>query len=124
MRDARSVLPVDELLRWVERASTVLAGRWKSAILWLLIAQPRRYNEFVRALPGISPKVLTHQLRELERDGILTRDARQAGPKHVVYSLTPLGAQLGPVLAALECWARDHHAWRAAASGRCATPVR
>ena len=78
----------------VERLLAVIGGKWKVLMLRELFAGPRRHAQLERALPGISQKVLTAQLRELELDGAVQR--RDLGTKrpHVEYSLTPFGEQL------------------------------
>lgn len=67
-----------------------------------------RFNELMRALKGVTQKVLTSQLRELEDDGILSRKIYAEVPPRVEYSLTPLGETLVPVLNKLEEWAQVH----------------
>jgi DNA-binding HxlR family transcriptional regulator len=78
----------------VERLLAVIAGKWKVLILRELFHGARRHGELCKALPGISQKVLTAQLRELELDGAVER--RDFGTKrpHVEYSLTPFGKKL------------------------------
>ena len=78
----------------VERLLAVIGGKWKVLIMRELFKGARRHAQICRALPGISQKVLTAQLRELELDGVLQR--RDFGTKrpHVEYSLTPFGEKL------------------------------
>ena len=78
----------------VERLLAVIGGKWKVLILRELFQGPRRHAQLARALAGISQKVLTAQLRELELDGALQR--RDFGTKlpRVEYSLTPFGERL------------------------------
>ena len=64
----------------VELTLDVVGGKWKPMILWLLRGQKRRFNDLQAAMPGITHKVLTHQLRELERDGIVTRTVTSEPP--------------------------------------------
>jgi DNA-binding HxlR family transcriptional regulator len=78
----------------VERLLAVIAGKWKVLILRELFKGPRRHAQLGRALPGISQKVLTAQLRELELDGALQRKAFESKRPHVEYSLTPFGERL------------------------------
>jgi DNA-binding HxlR family transcriptional regulator len=98
----------------IEAAAAVLCRRWKPSILWALGAGPRRYNALAAALSHVTPKVLTEQLRELMRDGLVARTAHQSGPKHVEYALTPAGAAMLPTLAAMDAWGR---AWAGGARG-------
>ncbi|NEW27660.1 winged helix-turn-helix transcriptional regulator [Nocardia cyriacigeorgica] len=87
---------------------SVLNGKWKLLILWPLSERPRRFGELRRAVPGVTEKVLTTQLRELEADGIVHREVYDEVPPRVEYSLTPLGALLNDALLPLEAWGREH----------------
>ena len=78
----------------VERLLAVIAGKWKVLILRELFKGARRHAQLCRALPGISQKVLTSQLRELELDGALQRQDFPTKRPHVEYSLTPFGERL------------------------------
>jgi DNA-binding HxlR family transcriptional regulator len=78
----------------VERLLAVIAGKWKVLILRELFHGARRHAQLAKALPGISQKVLTAQLRELELDGAVERKDFQAKRPHVEYSLTPFGERL------------------------------
>jgi DNA-binding HxlR family transcriptional regulator len=100
----------------VEITLEVIAGRWMPAILWELRAGRRRYTELLASLPGVTHQVLTRQLRQLERDGIVTRTVRPGAARHVEYALSAFGRTLRPSLNALASWAKVHH--RVAAAGR------
>ena len=89
----------------VETTLSVIGGRWKVLILQPLFEGVKRFNELLRALPGITHKTLSQQLREMEADGIIHRKVYSQIPPRVEYSLTPLGKTLKPVLAALHNWA-------------------
>jgi DNA-binding HxlR family transcriptional regulator len=78
----------------VERLLAVIAGKWKVLILRELFHEPRRHAQLCNALPGISQKVLTAQLRELELDGAVQRKDFGTKRPHVEYSLTPFGVKL------------------------------
>lgn len=78
----------------VERLLAVMGGKWKVLILRELFHGARRHAQLCRALPGITQKVLTAQLRELELDGAVRRQALEAKRPHVEYSLTPFGKKL------------------------------
>ena len=67
-----------------------------------------RFSEIQRALEGITQKVLTNQLRELEADGLVFRRVYAEVPPRVEYSLTPLGETLIPILDNLQAWAKEH----------------
>jgi DNA-binding HxlR family transcriptional regulator len=90
----------------VELALSAIAGKWKPAILWELSAGPRRFGQLQAALPGISHKVLSQQLAQLHRDGMVERcdaDGDATG-----YTLTALGGTLRPALNALAQWGKEH----------------
>lgn len=80
---------------------TVLGGAWTPAVLWNLSGGPRRFNELMSDIPGISAKVLTTRLRELEDQGIVTRAVRPTSPPSVEYALTDLGGELIPAIEAI-----------------------
>ena len=88
----------------VERAAAVLCKRWKPALLCLIAAGHHRYTALARRLPAASSKMLTQQLRDLERDGLIDRVAHSRGRRHVEYTLTPAGEALRPVVEALAAW--------------------
>jgi DNA-binding HxlR family transcriptional regulator len=91
-------------------AATIAAigGRWKVVILWCLIGGKLRFSELLRKVPGISQKMLTEQLRELERHGLVTRTVYAEVPPRVEYAATPLGESLRPVITAMAEWGRLH----------------
>ena len=87
----------------------VVFSRWTTPILWALHTSGRqRFVELERRLPSISPKVLTQRLRQLERDGMVTRTYYPEVPPRVEYEITPLGLTLAPLFANLADWAKDH----------------
>jgi DNA-binding HxlR family transcriptional regulator len=86
----------------------MISDKWKVLIICKLIKGTLRFNELRRELQGVTQRVLTHQLRELEADGLVNRTVFAEVPPRVEYSLTPLGRTLIPVLENLELWARDH----------------
>lgn len=92
----------------LQAAVTAVCKRWKPVVLWLLLDGPRRYNALLAALDGVTPKVLTEQLRELEREALIARRVVAGRAKHVEYCLTPLGATLEPILVALHAWGAVH----------------
>jgi DNA-binding HxlR family transcriptional regulator len=87
-----------------ERTLDIIGGRWKVLILWQLFQGERRFSELFRALDGITQKMLTQQLRELEKDGIVHRQVYPQIPPKVEYSLTSLGESLKPVVEAMCEW--------------------
>lgn len=94
----------------VETTLKVIGGRWKVLIIRELIAGVKRFGELQRALNGITQKMLTQQLRELEEDGIIHREVYPQIPPKVEYSLTPLGESLKPILYAMHEWGIQHSA--------------
>lgn len=85
-----------------------LGGRWKVLILRELFTGVKRFGQLQRALTGITQKVLTQQLRELEDDGLIQRRIYPEIPPKVEYSLTPHGQTLWPVLEAMHHWGLRH----------------
>lgn len=77
-------------------------------VIGCLKAEPRRFQALKRAIDGISQTMLTRTLREMERSGLVSRDARVDPLLSVTYSLTPLGRSLATPLAALRKWAEEH----------------
>lgn len=87
-----------------EFTAQLIGGRWKIAVLWYLFQGVQRFSELQRALTGVTQKVLTEQLRELERDGIIARKIFAEVPPKVEYSITPLGLTLKPVVEEMHKW--------------------
>lgn len=91
-----------------ESAVKLIGGRWKIIILWYLFQGVHRHAELRRALNGVTQKVLTQQLRGMERDGLVTRRIYAQVPPKVEYSLTPLGMSLKPIVEAIHQWGLAH----------------
>ncbi|CEJ44901.1 winged helix-turn-helix transcriptional regulator [Umezakia ovalisporum] len=89
----------------VETTLKIIGGRWKVLIIRELISGVKRFGELQRGLPGITQKMLTQQLREMEEDGIVHREVYAQIPPKVEYSLTSLGESLLPILYAMHEWA-------------------
>ncbi len=89
-------------------AMKVLNGKWKMLILWYLSRRTTRFNELQRKLPNITQKTLTLQLRELEKDGIISRNVYPEVPPRVEYSLTELGETIKPILKAMCRWGKNY----------------
>jgi DNA-binding HxlR family transcriptional regulator len=90
----------------IAQAIRMLEGRWKLVILFHLFGGKKlRFSDLERAIPGISQKMLTQQLRQLERDGIVARIVHAQVPPKVEYHLTDWGQSLCPALDALLTWA-------------------
>lgn len=88
----------------VEAFLDALGGRWKGMILFHLLPGTRRFGELRKLLPHVTQRMLTNQLRELEKDGIVARKVYAEVPPRVEYSLTPLGQKLSPILAQMATW--------------------
>lgn len=91
-----------------EKALKMIGGRWKLLIIGELISGVKRFNELLRSLDGITQKMLTQQLRELEEDGIIHRQIYAQIPPKVEYSLTELGHELLPIIESLHQWGEHH----------------
>lgn len=90
-------------------AMNLLEGRWKFAILYVLSAEGTlRFKELERAIPGISTRMLTKELKHLERNGIVRRVPYATVPPKVEYSLTDVGKSTAPVIDAISAWG-DHY---------------
>lgn len=87
------------------RAVELIGKRWTGAIIRSLMPGPLRFNELLSAVPGISDRLLTERLRELEAQRIVRRDVRADSPVRVMYELTPSGLDLAPALDEIARWA-------------------
>ena len=88
-----------------ESTVRLIGGRWKVPIVWHLFGGTMRFSDLRRAMPAVTPKMLTQQLRELEKDGVVARKVYAEVPPKVEYSLTERGASLRPVVNAMCEWA-------------------
>ena len=89
----------------VDATMSVIEGRWKTVILCKLhVNGPMRFNQLMKSIDGVSPRILTKQLKEMESDGIIRRTSYQEIPPRVEYSLTDKGESLGPILKAMAEW--------------------
>ncbi|WP_191984084.1 winged helix-turn-helix transcriptional regulator [Amycolatopsis eburnea] len=84
----------------------LLANKWTALVLGALARGPHRFGELRRAVDGISQKMLTQNLRQLERDGFVTRTVYPTTPPTVEYALTEMGAEVGAHLIALSAWSQ------------------
>ena len=94
----------------VETTLTLIGDKWKVLILRDLLGGARRFGELRRSVGGVSQKVLTAQLREMEDSGLLTRTVFPEVPPHVEYALTELGRSLKPILDAMWNWGEEFKA--------------
>src|SRR3989442_561156 len=93
--------PVDR----VEAIMGIIAGKWKPAIVYALVMEgPLRFVELRRRIPKVSQRMLTKQLGDLERHGIVERVYHREIPSRVVYSVTPLGRSLHPIFKSVCDW--------------------
>ena len=87
---------------------SVIGGKWKPVILWHLSGGTKRFSELKRAIPGITQRMLSQQLRELEGDGVVLRMVYAQVPPKTEYSLTDFGRTLGPILRLMCKWGSEH----------------
>lgn len=92
----------------VEEAMAIISGKWKILILWFLKTETLRFGELQRKVKGITQRMLTLQLRELEKNGIVHRKVYPQVPPKVEYSLTLYGQSLNTVLDDLYAWGAKH----------------
>ncbi len=88
----------------VERTLSLIDGKWKIVVLYKLLRGTLRFNELRRLIPAVTQRMLTHQLRELEADGLIIRTVYAQVPPRVEYSLSSRGRSLEPVIMTLKEW--------------------
>ena len=93
----------------------LVGRRWSGAILFSLIGGPRDFSDVAAAVPGVSDRLLSRRLRELEGEGLVERAVHDGPPARVSYRLSEPGEALVPALEALYDWAQD---WRPDGAGR------
>ncbi len=94
----------------VETTLTLISDKWKIMIIRDLLGGTMRFGELKKSVTGISQKVLTANLRQMEENGLVNRKVYAVVPPKVEYSLTDLGVSLQPVLSAMEIWGLDYKA--------------
>ena len=87
------------------KAIELIGRRWTGAIVRTLVSGPHRFNELLSAIPGISDRLLTERLRELESEGLVLRTVLPESPVRVIYELTDCGRDLEPALEQIGRWA-------------------
>ncbi len=87
-----------------------IGDKWMVLTLGLIRDKPRRFNALRREIEGVTQKMLSQTLKQMERDGLITRTVLPTAPISVEYAITPLGGTLAAVLDGLQLWARDHMA--------------
>ena len=92
----------------VEVTLNLIGGKWKGLILWHLCQKTLRFSQLRRRVAGVTQKMLTQQLRELERDGLVHREVYAEVPPRVEYSMTEKGQTLKPLLGEMCRWGQDY----------------
>jgi len=95
----------------VEAALGLIGGKWKGILLYHLLGGTLRFSAIRRRVPGVTQRMLTTQLRELEADGLIVRVVYPQVPPRVEYSLSAKGQTLHPVITALKAWGEEHATW-------------
>lgn len=93
----------------MELTMNIIGGKYKGVVLWHLIGNTLRYSEIQKCVPKATPKMLSQQLKELEKDGIIHRKMYPVIPPKTEYSLTKLGRTLIPIIKALEDWGDKYY---------------
>lgn len=86
----------------------VIGGKWKMVILWHLRGRIKRFSELKRGIPGVTQRMLTQQLRELEKNGVVSRRVFPQVPARVEYSITDFGRTLDPILDLMCRWGAEY----------------
>lgn len=94
----------------VKLTADIIGGKWKPLILFFLEGGTLRFSQLQRLIPGMTKKMLTQHLRELERDEIIRRKVYAEVPPRVEYSLTKHGESLKPILKLMSAWGNKHRA--------------
>ncbi|UKT65012.1 winged helix-turn-helix transcriptional regulator [Pedobacter mucosus] len=92
----------------VHDAMHVLGGKWKISIITCLLFGPRRYSDMLRDVKGISGKMLSRELKEMETNALINRSVSETPPVSVTYRLTNYGESVKPVIAILASWGEAH----------------
>ena len=101
MKDTTQTCPVAWTL-------DIIGGKWKCVILWHVRGRVRRFSELRRLIPGATQKMITTQLRQLERDGLIERKVYAQVPPKVEYSISAYGSTLSPLLESMCKWGVAH----------------
>ncbi|WP_327660011.1 MULTISPECIES: winged helix-turn-helix transcriptional regulator [unclassified Streptomyces] len=101
-------IPADHMA-FVRQVLDRVGDKWSMLIVAVLEHGPLRYTDLQRQIPGISQRMLTHTLRQLQDDGLITRTAYAEVPPRVEYALAPLGRGLHEIVTQLIGWVADHH---------------
>lgn len=101
-------IPADRMA-FIRQVLDRVGDKWSMLIIAVLEDGPLRYTDLQRQIPGISQRMLTHTLRQLQEDGLITRAAYAEVPPRVEYDLAPLSRGLHEIVMRLIGWAADHH---------------
>ena len=106
----RAVLPVEPCTEPcpIERGMRIIGGKWKGSILWHLRDGPVRFNALARQLGGATRKMVNERLKELEAQGLVTRNVLSERPIAVAYEITDFGRSALVVLEQLKDWAEEY----------------
>jgi DNA-binding HxlR family transcriptional regulator len=107
-KNAMKTENLEERVCPIEENVKIFGGKWKASILFHLSEGQCRFNELRRRIPAITQRMLTQQLRELERDGLVIREQFNEIPPRVEYSLSKVGLSLEPIFLAIEQWGKLH----------------
>jgi DNA-binding HxlR family transcriptional regulator len=99
---------VEEYYCPVKLTADIIGGKWKPLILFYLEGGTHRFGQLQKLIPGMTKKMLTQHLRDLERDGIIHREVYAVVPPKVEYSLTKHGESLKPILKLMSAWGTKH----------------
>ncbi|MDP2189591.1 MAG: helix-turn-helix domain-containing protein [Sphingobacteriaceae bacterium] len=105
---ANEVLEKPHTLQGIDATLVIIGGKWKIQILWSLRSKAKRFSEIKEEVHGITQKMLTQQLKEFVKDGIISRKSYPEIPPRVEYKLTDYGKTLVPVLDTLNKWGDLH----------------
>lgn len=98
-----------EHMDFIRQVLDRVGDKWSLLVIAVVEAGPLRYTDLQRQVPGISQRMLSLTLRQLQQDGLITRTAYAEVPPRVEYALTPLGRGLHQIVASLIGWAAEHH---------------
>lgn len=103
-----AVIPAEQM-DFVRQVLDRIGDKWSMLVTAVLEAGPLRYTDLQREVPGISQRMLTLTVRQLQQDGLVTRTAYAEVPPRVEYALTPMGRSLHQIVTSLITWAAEHH---------------
>ncbi|MDI5907451.1 helix-turn-helix domain-containing protein [Streptomyces sp. 12257] len=103
-----AAIPADQMA-FIRQILDRVGDKWSLLLIAVLESGPLRYTDLQRQVPGISQRMLSLTLRQLQQDGLITRTAYAEVPPRVEYTLAPLGRSLHEIVTSLIGWAADHH---------------